>query len=107
MSDPVMVILTTVPDQPVAERLAGRLVETKLAACVNILGPVTSVYTWKGQIERDTEYQLLIKAPATLYSAVERLIQQEHPYELPEILALGVSRGLSSYIEWINSCTKQ
>lgn len=106
MSDPVM-ILTTVPDQAVAERLAGRLVETKLAACVNILGPVTSVYSWKGQIEHAAEYQLAIKTAAHLYPAVEQLLTQDHPYELPEILALGVSRGLPRYIEWINSCTKE
>lgn len=106
MPERVILIITTLPGQEEAERLAHSLVEQKLAACVNIHGPMTSVYSWKGKIEHDTERQLVIKTTAACYQAVENFIKQEHPYELPEILALPVSGGLSGYTEWVNSCTK-
>ena len=102
-----IVVLTTLPDADSAERLASSLVEKKLAACVNIHGRMTSIYRWRGRIERGTEQQLVIKTTAARYAAVERQIKQEHPYELPEILALPVSDGLAEYIEWVDSCTKQ
>ncbi len=107
MPDRVVLILTTLPNEEAAERLAHTLVEQKLAACVNIHGQMTSVYSWKGKIERGTEHQLVIKTTAPLYPAIERFIQQEHPYELPEILAVQVSDGLPGYIEWVDSCTKE
>ena len=101
-----IVVLTTLPDTDSAERLANSLVEQKLAACVNIHGRMTSIYRWRDRIERGTEMQLVIKTTAARYAAVERQIKQEHPYELPEILALPVSDGLADYIEWVDSCTK-
>jgi periplasmic divalent cation tolerance protein len=101
-----IVVLTTLPDTDSAERLANSLVEQKLAACVNIHGRMTSIYRWRDRIERGTEMQLVIKTTAARYDAVERQIKQEHPYELPEILALPVSDGLADYIEWVDSCTK-
>lgn len=106
MPDQLILILTTLPDRAVAERLAHSLVERKLAACVNIHGQMTSVYSWKGKIERDTEHQLVIKTTASRYPAAERFIRQEHPYELPEIIALPVGQGLPGYTEWVDSCTK-
>ncbi len=104
MSDQVIVVLTTLPDTASAERLATLLVEKKLAACVNILGGMTSVYVWKGKPERGQEHQLVIKTTAARYPAVEAGILKEHPYELPEILALAVQDGLPGYLEWVNSC---
>lgn len=106
MSGELIVILTTMPDPDSAEHLANTLVEKKLAACVNIHGRMTSIYRWRDRIERGTEQQLVIKTTAARYSAVEKQIKQEHPYELPEILTLAVSGGLAEYIEWVDSCTK-
>jgi periplasmic divalent cation tolerance protein len=103
----LLVVLTTLPDPDSAERMANALVEQKLAACVNIHGLMTSIYRWRDRIERGTEQQLVIKTTATRYAAVEQLIKQEHPYELPEILALPVSDGLADYLEWVDSCTKE
>ena len=107
MPDPLLVVLTTAPDQRLAEHLAATLVEEKLAACVNILPPMTSVYSWKGKIEHGTEHQLLIKTSASRYPEVQACISGQHPYELPEILALPVSNGLPGYIEWVHTCTKE
>lgn len=106
MPERVLVVFTTLPDLASAESMASSLVEKKLAACVNIQGRMTSVYSWKGKIANDKEHQLVIKTTAARYPAVENHIKQQHPYELPEILALPVSAGLSGYIEWVDSCTK-
>ena len=107
MAEPVILVLTTLPDVPSAERMAAALVEKKLAACVNIHGSMTSVYSWKGKLERGEEHQLVIKTTEARYSAVETFIAKQHPYELPEILVLAVQDGLPGYLEWVNSCIEQ
>ncbi len=106
MPDSPIIVLTTFPDRAGAERLAQALVERKLAACVNIHAPVTSVYSWEGAIQRDSEHPLVIKTRQGRYPALEAFIRQQHPYELPEILALPVQGGLNEYIEWVHSCTR-
>lgn len=106
MSDPVIIVLTTLPDEAGAERMATELVQTRLAACVNILPAMTSIYGWKEKIERGQEHQLVIKSSSARYAALEAFIQREHPYELPEILAFAAQDGFPPYFEWVNACTK-
>lgn len=105
MSEPVLLVLTTAPDIPSAERIAEGLLEQGLAACVNISAAMASHYRWQGKLEKGTEHQLVIKTTAARYAEVERHIQEQHSYELPEILAVPVSQGLPAYLEWVNSCT--
>lgn len=100
-----IVVLTTLPDYEAALRLAGELVGARLAACINILPPMTSVYEWKGKLEHGQEHQLLIKTTMDRYTALEAAIRQSHPYELPEIIALPVQTGLSAYLDWVHSQT--
>ncbi|MEW6688945.1 MAG: divalent-cation tolerance protein CutA [Pseudomonadota bacterium] len=96
-----LLVLTNLPDRAAAERIAGLLVERKLAACVNILAPCRSVYRWKGQVQHEEEHPMLIKTTAERYAALEQGIRAAHPYELPEIIAVPVERGLAAYLEWV------
>ena len=96
------VVLCTCPDATSAERLAEGLVSQRLAACVNQIGPIRSVYEWQGKICSDQEYQLIIKTrPATLV-ALERWLKAEHPYDVPEIIALETTRVEHAYRQWID-----
>lgn len=98
------IILCTCPDKDIAEKLARLLVASNKAACVNILPGITSVYTWKCQIESAQEHLLLIKAHKDQYQAIETALRDHHPYELPEIIAVPIDRGLPEYLHWIDSC---
>jgi len=98
------IILCTCPNQKTAEDLAGHLITEKLAACVNIIAGITSVYEWQGKIETSQEQLLLIKSHADKYDAIEATIKTIHPYELPEIIAVPIERGLPEYLQWINKC---
>jgi periplasmic divalent cation tolerance protein len=100
-----LVVLTNLPDRDAAVKLARELVERRLAACVNVLGECTSVYRWKGEIENNREVPVLIKTRAALYEELERAIVGLHPYELPEIIAVPVVRGLAEYLEWVSEGT--
>jgi periplasmic divalent cation tolerance protein len=95
------VVLCTCPDQTTAEKLAHVLVENRLAACVNILPKLTSVYRWEGKIKQANEYLLLIKNCAENYVKLETVIRDNHPYKVPEIIALSIKRGSLEYLEWI------
>jgi periplasmic divalent cation tolerance protein len=97
-----LLILTTMPDRDSAERLAAGLIEQSLAACVNILPEMQSIYRWQGERQQGTEHQLIIKTCANQYENVEKWIKNKHPYELPEILAIPIQNGLGGYLEWIN-----
>jgi len=96
-------VLNTCPDQATAERLAEALVERGLAACVNIVPGVQSVYRWQGQVEKAGELLLLIKARTEAFAAVRDCIIELHPYELPEVIAVTIDQGLKTYLEWINN----
>jgi periplasmic divalent cation tolerance protein len=96
-----LLVLTNLPDRAAAQRLADELVEKRLAACVNILAPCLSVYWWKGAMQRDEEHPMLIKTTAESYAALEAAIRAGHPYELPEIIAVPVERGLPAYLDWV------
>ena len=102
----LLLIVTNLPDTTSAESLATHLVDEKLAACVNILAPCRSVYRWQGGVESANEVPLLIKTTAAAYPALDAAILARHPYELPEIIAVSVQRGLPAYLDWIASATE-
>ncbi len=97
----ILIVMTNLPNAQAAEALASALVEARLAACVNLLPAVQSVYRWQGKVERATEVTLLIKAAQRHYAALEAAIRTAHPYELPEVIALPVAAGLTSYLQWV------
>jgi periplasmic divalent cation tolerance protein len=97
----VLLVLTNLPDRPAAEKLAEALVSGRLAACVNVLAPCRSFYRWKGALQNDEEIPVLVKTTAARYPALEAAIRANHPYELPEIVALPVERGLAAYLSWV------
>ena len=103
--DEVIVVLTNLPDRDAAVKLARELVAQRLAACVNVLAGCTSVYRWKGEVEEAGEVPVLIKTRAGRYDEVEAAIRRLHPYELPEIVAVSVTRGLDEYLEWVKDET--
>ena len=96
-----LLVLTNAPDAEIAERIARHLVEDHLAACVNRLAPCRSVYRWQGAVEEAEEIPLLIKTTAARYPEVEAAIRALHPYELPEVLAVRVERGLPAFLTWV------
>ncbi len=96
-----LLVLTNLPDDKSAQQLAQALVAQRVAACVNILAPCRSVYRWQGKIEDATEVPLVIKTTTARYAALEAAIRANHPYELPEIIALRIDRGLPEYLSWI------
>lgn len=96
-----LLVLTNLPDRAAAERIAELLVERRLAACINILAPCRSLYRWKGAVQHDEEHPMLIKTTAERYPALEAAIREAHPYELPEIVAVPIERGLAAYLDWV------
>jgi periplasmic divalent cation tolerance protein len=101
-----LLVITNLPDRAAAERLADTLIDGRLAACVNILSPCRSVYRWKGEVQHDEEFPLLIKTTRERYAALEQAIRAGHPYELPEIIAVPVERGLPGYLDWVTEQTR-
>lgn len=89
-----------------ARQIASTLVEERLAACVNIIGPVNSIYRWRGAIENATEYLLMIKTRSDLYGKLEQRVRELHSYEVPEIIALAIDAGEINYLNWINESTE-
>ncbi len=96
-----LLVLTTLPDRSAAEASARRLVDGGCAACVSVGAPVLSLYHWRGKTETATEFPLAIKTTSIGYGAVETLLRSLHPCELPEIIALPITAGLSPYLDWI------
>ncbi len=96
-------VYSTCPDEAVAGQIAETLVERQLAACVNIIPKIRSIYRWKGNIERDWEVLLLIKTTEGRFQALRDTLVELHPYELPEIVAVSVETGLPDYLRWIDS----
>ena len=97
----VLIVMTNLPDQATAGKLAASLVEERLAACVNVLAPCASIYQWKGAVERAAEVPLLIKTTEERYAQLEAAIRAAHPYETPEIVAIPVVAGLPGYLAWV------
>ena len=98
--DELILILTTMPDDSRADELAAALVGEKLAACVNVHGPMVSTYRWKGAVERETERQIVIKTTRARLPALEARLKTLHPYELPEWIVLGAEAS-AAYGQWV------
>ena len=96
-------VITTTENKQDAEKIAGILVEKKLAGCVQIVGPVTSIYRWKGKIEEAREWQCVIKSRKGLFGEIEKVISSIHPYEVPEIIAVPIVTGNRAYLEWLKA----
>jgi periplasmic divalent cation tolerance protein len=96
-------VLTTAGSEEEAERIGEHLVEARLAACVQVLGPIASVYRWQGKVEREREWQCLAKTEAGRYDEVEAAIREIHSYEEPEILAIPVLAGSRGYLDWVSA----
>ncbi|HEY5291019.1 MAG TPA: divalent-cation tolerance protein CutA [Burkholderiales bacterium] len=101
-----LLVVTNLPDRESAEKLAALLIERRLAACVSILAPCSSVYRWQGEIQHDEEHPLLIKTAKDRYAELEAAIRANHPYELPEVIAVPVTQGLPAYLQWVESETR-
>ncbi len=101
MDKNALLIITTAPDDATSEQIANALIEQGLAACVNILPGMRSIYKWRGKLESGHEQLLLIKAQQSAYAAIEKQIEALHPYELPEIIAVSIDAGLPAYLDWI------
>ena len=97
----LVLILTTVPSPDVGERLAQALVDERLAACVNLLPPMVSIYRWQGQVQRDVEQQLVIKTSRARLADAQARLTALHPYDLPECLVLTVDGGDPAYLAWV------
>ncbi|HEU4923169.1 MAG TPA: divalent-cation tolerance protein CutA [Burkholderiales bacterium] len=106
MESTKLLVLTNLPDRATAERLADMLIAERLAACVNILAPCRSVYRWKGAVQHDEEHPMLIKTTQARYAELEQALRAGHPYELPEIIAVPIERGLPAYLDWVAAETK-
>jgi len=99
-------VLSTCPNKDVAEKIACEIVTDKLAACVNILPEIKSIYSWQGKIEHSNEVQLIIKTKAALFQTLSERIIQLHPYDVPEIIALDIVQGNHPYLQWIDESIK-
>lgn len=99
--DKILLVLTNLPDRDSALRVADALIESRAAACVNILAECSSVYRWQGKIDSTSEIPLLIKTTRSAYSRLEATIRAHHPYELPEIIAVPVDMGFPGYLQWV------
>ncbi len=95
-------VLTTTGSKADAQAIADALVAQRLAACVQVVGPITSTYRWQGKVETAEEWLCIAKSRGDLYQAVERAIRAVHPYEEPEILAVPVTAGSASYLRWLD-----
>jgi len=98
-----LMVVTTCPDNETAHLVANKIIERSLAACVNILPEVVSIYQWKGERQQGTEHILLIKTEKSRYTELQNLITESHPYELPEVIAVPISEALPEYLSWIKS----
>ncbi len=105
MPNRLLLVLCTCPNPDHARQLSESLVQARLAACVNIVNPISSIFTWQGRINTEQESLLLIKTTETAYSALERAIKKQHPYEIPEIIAIPVQEGAADYLSWVRDTT--
>lgn len=101
-----VILLTTLNSESAAQQLAQELVQNRLAACVNFW-PVQSVYSWQGQIELDSEWQLLIKTRQILAQSLANWLADHHPYEVPELLVVNLDQGSARYLDWLRGVTQE
>ena len=101
-----LLVMTKVPDNAVATRIARALIDARAAACVNILAPCESVYRWQGIVETAAEIPLLIKTTDAAYPRVEEILRECHPYAVPEMIAVPITYGLPAYLTWVATETE-
>lgn len=101
----VIVVLVTVPSREVGERMGRILVSEGIVACVNVVGPIRSIYAWDGQVMEDDEHLLLIKTRRECFGALEGRVRALHTYAVPEVLALEVLAGSAPYVDWLLAST--
>jgi periplasmic divalent cation tolerance protein len=106
MTDSI-VILVTAGSETEAEKIARALVEEQLAACVNILSPIRSIYRWQGQVADDREWLLLIKTRAERFAEVESRVKALHSYQVPEVIALPIVAGAKGYLRWLRESVSE
>ncbi|VDP30117.1 unnamed protein product [Echinostoma caproni] len=99
------VAYVTCPNSSVAENMASLLVTQKLAACVNIIPSVKSIYTWKGKVEKDEEVLMIIKTRSSLIEKLSEAVKTNHPYECPEVIFVPITAGYAPYLKWISEST--
>ena len=99
-------VLVTVGSRQEAERIAEALVTERLAACVNMIGPITSIYHWEGRVERGQELLLIIKTRAAFFDQLEAHVKSLHSYQNPEVIAVPISAGAAAYLDWLRSETR-
>ena len=107
MTDKFQVVISTCPTKAFAEQLAGRIVQAELAACVSVIPSVRSYYRWQGQVESSEEVLLLIKSRTDVFDALQSMITSQHPYELPEIVAVPITTGSAPYLKWLDASVRQ
>ena len=100
-------MLTTASSREEAQTIATELVSRRLAACVNILGPVSSVYHWEGEVEKSEEFLLLIKSTEARFPAIQEAIGELHSYQVPELISFAIDSGLESYLDWIAASVRR
>jgi periplasmic divalent cation tolerance protein len=98
---PILVVLCTCPDEATAKRIAGALVARRRAACVNLVGPVRSVFVWEGEVCDESEMLLIAKTTEEGYPALEEIVHELHPYDVPEVIAVPVAAGSRPYLDWV------
>ncbi len=102
-----LLVLTNLPDVASAEKLAHALIESRAAACVNVLAPCRSMYRWEGGVETAEEIPLLIKTTRAAYPLVEEIVRVQHPYDVPELIATPITHGLPVYLDWLATETEK
>jgi len=99
--DAFRVVLVTAPDLDTGRRIARTVIEARLAACVNLVPAVESIYWWKGEVQQDAEVLLVMKTTAAALDRLEAVVKQSHPYEVPEFVALSITEGSREYLRWL------
>lgn len=101
-----VVVMVMTASREEAEKISKRLLEERLIACANILGPASSLFRWAGQIERAEEYALLMKSRLDLFESIAETVRTLHSYEVPEIVALPILKGSAAYMDWVEECLR-
>lgn len=101
-----ILVLSTIDDEKRAKEISKMVVESKLAACVNIVPNITSIYSWQNKIVEDSEYLMIMKTKSGLFSDLKDFIVKHHPYEVPEVVSLDIYQGLDKYLNWIDNTTR-
>jgi periplasmic divalent cation tolerance protein len=103
--NPYIVVFVTAPDEQKAAAIGRTLVDEQLAACANLIGPIRSIYRWRDAVEDEPEHLIIIKTRASLFGTLRERVRELHPYEVPEIIAVGIQKGSPPYLDWIRDST--